>query len=410
MTARTDFDVAIAGAGLAGCAAATLFAREGLTVALAERRPDPSAYKTACTHLLQSNALPTLERLGLAEQVEAAGAVRNRVDFWTRWGWVRPPEVDAHPPHNLNLRRAQLDPLVRALAAETAGVEFMLGRTVTGLSAAGGRVAGLELEGRDGNRRQVTARLVVGADGRSSRVAELAGIEARMRRNERFAYWGYFRDLELPRRDRSLIWFLDPDMAYVFPNDGGLTLVAAFPTKEKLPLWRADPEDAFASFFETLPEGPPVARSRREGKLLGQLEMPNLSRPAAAGGVALIGDAALASDPVEGVGCGWAFRSAEWLAEAAIPALKGEIGLDRALRRYRRRHRSELAEHHFFVCDYARGRKLNLAERILYRAATRDDRVASRLYALAMRNIKPHQLFTPGVLARAVAAQGRRQR
>lgn len=399
-----SFDVAIVGGGLAGCAAATLFAREGLSVALVERDPDGGAYKTACTHLVQSSALPALERLGVVGQIDAAGGVRNRVDFWTRWGWISPPTEDGFPAHNYNLRRARLDPLVREAAAGTDGVELMLGQTVVGLAASGDGAHRLELQMRDGATRPVTARVVVGADGRASRVAELAGIRPKIRRNERFAYWGYFRDLPLARRDRSLIWFLDPDMAYVFPNDDGLTLVAAFPTKDKLAEWRADPETAFASFVGTLPDGPNVRDAEREGKLLGQIEMPNVSRSPAEPdrGIALIGDAALASDPAEGVGCGWALRSAEWLVDSVAPALKDRRDAAHALRRYRRRHRTELAMHHLFICDYARGRKLNPGERLVYRAATRDERVATRLYALAMRNIKPHELLTPGVLGRSV--------
>ena len=43
--------------------------------------------------------------------------------------------------------------------------------------------------------------------------------------------------------------------------------------------------------------------------------MPNKMRPAARPGLAFVGDAALATDPLFGVGCGWAFQSAEWLVD-----------------------------------------------------------------------------------------------
>jgi 2-polyprenyl-6-methoxyphenol hydroxylase-like FAD-dependent oxidoreductase len=58
--------------------------------------------------------------------------------------------------------------------------------------------------------------------------------------------------------------------------------------------------------------------------------------------LALIGDAALATDPLFGVGCGWAFQSGEWLADSIAPALRGDEPLEGGLQRYRRRHRSEL--------------------------------------------------------------------
>ena len=46
----------------------------------------------------------------------------------------------------------------------------------------------------------------------------------------------------------------------------------------------------------------------------------------------------MASDPLWGVGIGWALQSAEWLAEEAGPALGEERALDGALKRYARRH------------------------------------------------------------------------
>src|SRR3954470_15842358 len=77
MSSRTEFDVVVAGASIAGCAAARLFALAGSRVALVDQRPAPSAYKVACTHQIQSSAAPAIERLGLAPLLEAAGAVRS---------------------------------------------------------------------------------------------------------------------------------------------------------------------------------------------------------------------------------------------------------------------------------------------------------------------------------------------
>lgn len=110
-----DFDVAIVGASLAGCAAAILLGRQGARVALIERRPDPSAYKVLCTHYIQASATGVLERLGLAERIEAAGGVRNGLEVWTRYGWVRPALRPgfAHPRYGYDIRREKLDPIVR---------------------------------------------------------------------------------------------------------------------------------------------------------------------------------------------------------------------------------------------------------------------------------------------------------
>ena len=83
--------------------------------------------------------------------------------------------------------------------------------------------------------------------------------------------------------------------------------------------------------LEGLPDAPDLSDAARESKLLCKLEMPNVSRPAARPGLAFVGDAALASDPLWGVGCGWAFQSADWLVQETAEALTGGGDLDKAL-------------------------------------------------------------------------------
>ena len=72
-----EYDVAVVGAGIAGCTAAALFARRGASVALIDRHSDPNAYKVLCTHFIQPSVVPTIERLGLASSIEEAGGIRN---------------------------------------------------------------------------------------------------------------------------------------------------------------------------------------------------------------------------------------------------------------------------------------------------------------------------------------------
>ena len=73
----TDFDAVVVGASLAGCATAIHLGRAGHRVALVDKRPDPAAYKRVCGHFIQSSAVPALERLGVLDELEAAGAVRG---------------------------------------------------------------------------------------------------------------------------------------------------------------------------------------------------------------------------------------------------------------------------------------------------------------------------------------------
>ena len=161
-----EYDVAIVGASTAGCTAARLFALRGARVALIERRPALDAYKTVCTHYIQSSATPTIEKLGLAPLLEERGAVHNSIDLWTRdSGWIDVGDVEA--PYGYSITRRSLDPILRKLAADTAGVELIAGWTAVGLLG-DGRPGGVEIEDRGHNRRRLNARLVVAADGRDT--------------------------------------------------------------------------------------------------------------------------------------------------------------------------------------------------------------------------------------------------
>src|SRR5205807_10518839 len=115
-----------------------------------------------------------------------------------------------------------------------------------------------------------------------------------------------------------------------------LTVVVAAPHRSRLQEFRADPEKAYQRMVAALPDGPDIAHAERASKLIGKLEVPNVMRPAARPGVAFVGDAALATDPSFGVGCGWAFQSAEWLAADTSAALLDGGDLDGAPARYLR--------------------------------------------------------------------------
>ena len=355
-----DYDVAVVGASIAGCTAARLFALGGARVALVERKPSIDAYKTVCTHFIQEPATATIERLGLAPLLDGRGALRNTVDVWTpAGGWIRLPPSTVG---GYSVTRKTLDPLLRKLAAGTPGVDLLAGESAVGV-VGNGRVEGVEVEGRSHERRSLRARLVVAADGRDSRMARLARVPGRVRPHGRFFYWGYYEGLELPSGKNAQMWMRDPDVAYAFPMEDDITLVLAGPHKRRLPEFREDLEGAFARYIAELPDGPDLSAGTRVSKLLGKLDMPNVARPAARPGIAFAGDAALASDPFWGVGCGWAFKSAEWLVDETAGAVAEGGDVDAALERYRRRHARELWPHHLMICDTAGGRRTNALER-----------------------------------------------
>jgi menaquinone-9 beta-reductase len=403
MTPTHSHDVVVVGASIAGCATATLFARAGARVALVERSPDPNAHKVACTHFLLASAVPVLDRLGLTEKMKAAGAVPNEIHIHTRWGWVRPPMADGfpYPRHGYNLRRSVLDPMLRRMAAETDGVDLLLGHTVDELRRRDGRIAGVVARTRSGERIELRAPLVVGADGRGSRVADLAELPARVRRHGRFNFFAHYRDMSLATGSVSQMWMLEPDTVYAFPNDDGVTVLCVMPALERLPEFKADMTGSFERAFEGLPDGPDLSRARRVSPIMGKTSMPNVTRRAAAPGVALVGDAAMASDPLWGVGCSFALQAAELLVDATALRLDSRRHLDAALDRYRRRHRARLGPHHVLTSDFSTGRSFNPLERLMWKAATVDDRCADHFAAFGGRCIGVAKYLSPPAVARA---------
>jgi 2-polyprenyl-6-methoxyphenol hydroxylase-like FAD-dependent oxidoreductase len=403
---RADYDVAVVGASLAGCTAAILLARSGARVALLEKSPDPKVYKRICTHYIQSSAVPTLERLGLLEPMMRAGALRSHARIWTRWGWIAPPP-NGTAPAGVNLRREKLDPLIREMAAGTPGVDLMLGHTVQELLREGERFTGVCAHDSHQHTVELRARLVVGADGRDSKIAKLSGVSTKTAPHGRIAYGGYYEGPTPVTAPDAALWLLDPDMAAAFPTDGGLIFYATMPSKERLPEFRADPQAALEKLVSSIPEAPPIAQSRLVGQVQGKVDMTNVIHTTTAPGLALVGDAASAVDPLYGVGCGFALQSSAWLADSVAPALNGAESLEKGLKRYRRRHSRGLGGHTRVILEYASGRKMNGGERMLFSAAANDERTARVFEAFGSRNIGPLRMFATAMPLAMVATARR---
>ncbi|HET6509439.1 MAG TPA: NAD(P)/FAD-dependent oxidoreductase [Baekduia sp.] len=395
-------EVVIAGGSIAGCTLAALLGRQGIGVTVLEKSPKPEHYKVTCTHFVQAGGTPVFERLGIAETMEAAGAVRNGLELWTEDSgfFVMPDEA-----YGYSIRREKLDPMLRELAARTPNVTVRQGVTVTGVARdATGRPSGLRGRTTDGETVAIDADVVVGADGRGSTLARLADVPGRVLPHGRIGYMAYYRDLELTGASptHAQMW-LGADTYYCFPNDDGLTVAAAFVRRERLATFKADPEAALRAAFARLPGAPDFARATRVSPMIGKLDMPNVVRPAARPGVAFVGDAAQASDPLWGVGCGFALMSAQWLADELAGPLTAGTDPDPALERYRRQHRRMLRGHHMMMCDFSTGRDFNVFERTLYRAAVRDGRTAGLMAEVAARSRPLDRTFTPRRFARAMA-------
>lgn len=169
------YDVAIAGAGLAGSSLAILLARGGARVALVD--PGRFPRDKLCGEFLSPECWGVLERLGVAGAVERSGyRPIRRVRLSTPAGRVLEADVvGPSDPPGIGLGRSTLDDLLVA-AARAAGADVFEATRVGGpLLDDAGRITGLVARGPGNDAVTIRARVTVAADGRHSALARHYG-------------------------------------------------------------------------------------------------------------------------------------------------------------------------------------------------------------------------------------------
>jgi 2-polyprenyl-6-methoxyphenol hydroxylase-like FAD-dependent oxidoreductase len=168
------FDAIVVGARCAGSPTAMLLARRGYRVLLIDRASFPS--DTISTHYIWQQGTACLKRWGLLDRVLATNCPPFSsigLDLGAFQLVGDPPAVDGVAEICVP-RRTVLDKILLNAAADS-GAEVREGFTLTGLTSADGRVTGIRGHGRDGAEVEEQARIVIGADGRNSPVAEAVG-------------------------------------------------------------------------------------------------------------------------------------------------------------------------------------------------------------------------------------------
>jgi flavin-dependent dehydrogenase len=315
-----QWDVVIVGARVAGASTAMLLARAGLRVLCLDRARYGS--DTLSTHALMRAGTLQLQRWGLLDAVIEAGtpAVRH-TDF--HYGdevvsvSIRPTAgVDAlYAP-----RRTVLDSLI-VDAAIAAGATVRFGTTVTGLERdREGRVTGVTTRSRDGTMGIEPARLVVGADGRHSLVAEAVGAWSEVigRAASPFIY-GYWAGLPAD----GYHWFYRPGTtAGAIPTNDGLTcaFVGTTPARIDDLVRRGGTKHALDVLAGSSRFDAHLTGSERVGGLRYARGLPGYLRRCWGPGWALVGDAGYWKDPLSTHGITDALRDAELISQAVLAA------------------------------------------------------------------------------------------
>ena len=313
---------------------------------------------TLSTHTFQSAALAFLKRLGVLSALQATGApVVNHLDlrqgeFRARVPW---PRLPGEAGGVLSVRRLLLDPILME-AARDAGAEVWTGATVTALVTDRGRVTGVRVA-RNGSEQALEARLVVGADGRHSTVARLAGSRKyHLTANERFMYWSFFAGADPGAEPAVILHRWSGNFVVAIPADSGLHLVLALPELSELPRFRHSLEE---SYLEYVRRCDPVAHAllgaRRVGKIFGILRWEGFFREATGPGWVLAGDAGHFKDPAPGQGIQDAFRQVEFLAPAIASAIStSPPALDEALAGWARWRDEDAREYYWLAADFGK--------------------------------------------------------
>lgn len=340
----TNCEVIVVGGGPVGLTAAIALAAAGVETVLVARKQTAPDHRTSA---LLAGSVTALETLGVWQRcIEHAAPLRvmRIIDDTARL--MRAPEVrfaaaeidlDAFG-HNIEHGRLVAALEQRATELSVARIDAQAQAVETGQQGVTVRLDG------GGT---VTARLVVGADGRRSLCRAAAGIESDGRRYPQTALVcnvaharphddistefhtesGPFTLVPLPGKRSSVVWVVDPTQAKRLASLDDATLAVEIERRSHSILGKLDLEPGRGFFSLTI----------------------ETARKFAANRIALVGEAAHVIPPIGAQGLNLGLRDAATISELVVEARRADADVASVLARYDELRRADVGRRTFAV-------------------------------------------------------------
>jgi flavin-dependent dehydrogenase len=279
-----------------------------------------------------------------------------------------------------------LDPALRS-AARAHGVKIIDSCVVAGIE----RTNEGWLLTSDDDKSQISARLLVAADGRQSRIAKQLENPTELKPNDRAAVFGYFFGIAQPSQQRSVFILHEGEMAFIYPLPHGKTLLSVYIKKDRARQWHnaESIELELLRYIGSLPGAPEIGNASIQSPVSGYMDYPNQIREPVHRSVAFIGDAALSLDPMSGVGCGFALTGAQLLADAFKNCELSDSKIEEALRNFDLGYRKTITPHASGICADSLTGKDTDAQKRAYQAISTNIELSKAYLALTGRLLLP---------------------
>lgn len=346
-------DVIVIGGGPAGSTAATLLARQGLSVTLLERERFPR-FQIGESLLPYNNDL--FARLGVTDELLAGdyhpkyGALFVTADGAISYRFRFDQRLSDPYRRSFQVRRSEFDHVLLK-NAEKHGVEVLQETPVTSVDLSDPAKAVV-----NGN---LEARFVVDASGHGAAIGNRLGARTDVPSLKKIAFFAHYRNVrraEGKDAGNTVIAVLQNGWFWLIPIDAEVTSVGLVVDREHVLSCGLEPQ---ALLEQTIAAAPWVAEQMQDAERVSQVyarkDFSFRMQSLAGSNYALVGDAAGFLDPIFSTGVFMAMKSSAMAADAIVDRLG--TGSTRMLEQYEREMQRGLDKYlrfieHFYDRDF----------------------------------------------------------